>query len=329
MWNLAIVGALLVTRADFQAQQIKTIPSLHALAFAAAPSGSRVAATFEDNSVRIFDASVGSTVKVLGTRTQPAWAVAWSRDGREIASGDETGRIAIWTVANGAKVNEYRPSTRGIETLSFNHDGTLLLSTGKDDTLCVYNIPTGKLMTIKGKGANFYGGHFFPASNGFAAATLQEGARIYNAGGQLIKTIHGHAGLGAIAAAVNPLGNLLATGGRDSKATLWFLPSGQEVGSFVGHQDWVNAVAFSPNGRLIATSCGVDRTVKIWDVATRRPVQSIENESSQGSPIGWTADGKYLLTRSFDDSLVVSQVSPPQAGELRTVHARRARRRRR
>jgi WD40 repeat protein len=202
------------------------------------------------------------------------------------------------------------------------------MSVGKDDTGGIFDLTTGKLRVIKGHGANYYGGRFMPNGDRFVAATLLEGARVYSGSGQIVGTMHGHAGQGALDSDVNPAGTLLATAGKDAKATLWSLPGGKPVGNLVGHQDWVMAVRFSPNGKLIATSCGVDRSVRVWDVVTRRTIGTIDNSSGIGSPLCWTADGKYLVTRSVDDALVVNQITPSQsATAANPIHPVRRRRR--
>src|SRR5579863_3268392 len=105
------------------------------LSIAAQPGGHLFLATFMDSSVRIYDAATLKKVKVLRGHPFPAHACAWSRDGKFIATGDESARIFVWNLATGQRIAQFRDHTKGIENLSFNQDDSMLLSTGQDDVL--------------------------------------------------------------------------------------------------------------------------------------------------------------------------------------------------
>jgi WD40 repeat protein len=244
--------------------------------------------------------------------------VAWSHNGKLIASGDESGRVWIFDVAERKKIKEFRIHLRGIQALSFDASDKHLLSTGKDDSMGTYDLSTWKGVIHHGDGASFYDGKYMPKSDSFITATLREGARLYPADGSAPRVFKGHGGQGALDCDINSTGSLLVTGGKDAKAILWSIPSGKSLGALVGHQDWVQAVKFSPNGKYVATSCGLDRSVKVWDVASRKMLATIDEASSSGSPLGWTADGKYLLMTDMSDHLQVQKVAgAPEAAPVK------------
>ncbi|NEO23401.1 MAG: WD40 repeat domain-containing protein, partial [Moorea sp. SIO4A5] len=63
--------------------------------------------------------------------------------------------------------------------------------------------------------------------------------------------------------AINPVnGTILASASRDG-VRLWNLNTGKQIAWLTGHQDWVQSLAFSRDGRFLATG-GFDRTIKIW-----------------------------------------------------------------
>jgi len=311
---LLLGGAITVT----PGQQV---PGLRPLAYAAAPTGSRVLVTLEDGSVRIFDAKSRQTVLNLAKHPNQAYAAAWSPDGLFVATGDESARIWIENARSGQKVREYRTHTKGIEKLSFNIADNLLISTGKDDEIKVYDLekPQPKeVQHVLGKGANFYGAVFNPKlPYTFATGVLTTGGgRTYDAqSGKLGSFLGGHDTQGALDLAYSPLGNRVATAGKDATTVILDTAGYKKIGTLKGHGDWVMAVTFSPNGKLVATS-STDRTVRIWDATTMAQVGQIDGQSFVGSPVAFTGDGASLLTVSDQGFLQVNTISPAQAATV-------------
>lgn len=296
----------------------KVVLGVRPVALAASPSGSRFVATMEDGSVRIIDAATGATVRNLAKHPQAAYAVAWSADGAVIATGDETARIYVEDARTGAKIKEYRTHTKGIEKLSINSIRDRLLSTGKDDFIKVYDLnssATKEAVSIPGKGANFYGATFCPnLPYTFATGLLIHGGRLYDAKtGKVVSFLVDNADQGTLDVAYHPEGTRIVTTGRDGKSAMWDAKTYKKLGNLNGVQDLVMYAAFSPNGRYIATS-STDRTIKIRNTFSLAPAAEIQSQNPVGSPLAFTADGKYLLTVNDAGFLQVNPLSPAQPG---------------
>ena len=82
-----------------------------------------------------------------------------------------------------------------------------------------------------------------------------------------------------------------------------------------GHSDWVNAVAFSPDGTRLATG-GSDRTVRIWDPATGTLQATLTGHSGWVNAVAFSPDGTRLATGS-DDSTV--RIWDPATGTLQAT----------
>lgn len=318
MTLLATIASIVAYAAPIQVTPGKTVPSIHPIAFAPAPTGTKFVATMEDGSVRIIDGANGRTVRDLGKHPQPAYAVDWSQDGRLIATGDESARVWIENALTGEKMREFRTHQRGVQAISFNVGRNLVISTGRDDAIHVLNLDSDKkkeMLSVLGKGANFYGAHFDPRSGSdFATATLTVGGcRKYDArSGKLEQLLTGHDSQGALTVAFNPAATRIASGGKDSNVALYDAKTNLKIGTLRGHQDWVMAMGFSPNGRLLATG-STDRTVKVWDTKSMSLVATIPNQSFVGSPVCFLADGKTLVTVSDQGYMQYNTISPTQA----------------
>ncbi|MBS1718737.1 MAG: hypothetical protein JSS72_13495 [Armatimonadetes bacterium] len=300
------------------------LTQLKPLAMAPA-AGKNIVATMEDMSFRIIDGTTGHTVRVVGKTPQPAYAIAWSPKGNQIATGDESGRVILWST-DGKKLREYRVHIRGVERLSYSSTGNLLASTGKDDVIDVYDLRTTKpkeAQKIAGAGANFYGGVFRPGTNTILTGTLAEGARLYSFGSPDKKaSFSGHQGLGVLDVDSGPNG-LMASAGKDNKVILWN-PDGSPRATLSGNQDWVCCVRFSPNGQYVATS-STDHFVRVFDIKGNK-VAELDQQCSIGSPLCWTPDGTSLLTVAVDDHLQVNKVDPAQGYTAQTGKTKKRRR---
>lgn len=320
------MSILITALASIVAQPItvapgKVLEGVRPVALAAAPIGGRFVACLEDGSVRVIDSRTRMTVRELARHPQPAYAVAWSADNTLIATGDESARIWLTLADTGVKVREYRTHTKGIQKLSFNLPKTLLISTGKDDEIKVYNIQSPRpkeVRTILGKGVNFYGATFHSRlPTVFSTGILGVGGgRAYDATtGNVRGFIVGHESQGAFDVAYNPAGTRIVTGGRDGTAIVWDASTYKRIATLRGHADWVNGVAYSPNGRLIATA-STDRTVKVWDAVTYKKVADLASQSFVGSPLCFTADGRTLVTVNDQGYAQLNAVAPPQSLKL-------------
>lgn len=309
--------ATLLLAAPVKVTPAKTLVGIRPIAFAAAPTGSKFLACLEDGSVRIIDAKTKMTIRQLDKHPQAAYAAAWSADGNFVATGDETARIWIHNALTGRKVREYRTHTRGIQKLSFNLPGSLLISTGKDDQVNVYDLRTPSIkerLVILGKGVNLYGATFHPKlPYSFAVGMLGGGVRFYDAlTGKPSAFLTDAGGQGIFDFAFNPAGTRGVSAGRDGFAVLWDPKTLKKVGKFKKHDDWVVYTAVSPNGQLVATGSS-DRTVKVWDMKTMTKIAELPNAFTVGSPVCFTADGASLASVTDAGDLQISSITPAQA----------------
>src|SRR5262249_4841178 len=97
------------------------------------------------------------------------------------------------------------------------------------------------------------------------------------------------------------------------KSTIvWDLDTGKAVASF-GHYLGANKVAFSPNGRFIATTSLLNDKALLWDAETGKQVASFQIVQGRTNDLRFSRDGRRLLTASNDGVVRIFDV---EAGEM-------------
>jgi WD40 repeat protein len=234
-----------------------------------AVAGARVVATYEGHSERIL-------------------ALAWSPDGKYLASAGEDRTVLIWEIATGRSVHRYGGHLAPITALAWSPDGKYLASAGEDRTVHVWEVPAGSGgSTSSGGQIRIYYGHLakvnavaWSPDGRFIASAGDDGpVHLWEAGGSHglpgegdSFCYYGHGG-GVTSLAWSPDGRLLASGSVDESVHVWEPPLAAPAmpaplaPRFVyrGHRDWVSAVAWSPNGRLLASGSW-DSSVQIWEL---------------------------------------------------------------
>ena len=85
------------------------------------------------------------------------------------------------------------------------------------------------------------------------------------------------------------------------QVTLWDVASGRELGALKAHGKGVTQVAFSRDGRLLASG-GSDNTIKIWDVATKAELKTLKGHTTNIESLDFSPDSKMLASASDDGS---------------------------
>ncbi len=280
-------------------------------AIAVAPDGNLLAAAgglnratygSGDKTVRIWDFNRRQRTHVLTGHDGWLTSVAFSPDGRRVASGSEDKTVKLWDVTNSEMLLSLEGHTGVVTGVAFSPDGTRLASASGDNTVKLWDTSSGlERFTLHGHTGGVAAVAYGPDGRLIASAGEDRKAVLWDAQtGQSVAVLEGHTD-GLTSVRFNPNGNVIATAGKDRQVILWEVASG-EGGRWVvshrhtlrGHTEPITGLAFSPDGARLA-SAGLDTFIKVWDVATGHEAISLDHDVSYPADVAFSPDGSRLL----------------------------------
>jgi WD40 repeat protein len=276
---------------------------VRALAFA--PDGKTLLAA-QDKGAYFWDVETGKQTALV--TDQIIYAVAFSPDGKTLATGDSINyapndftkppgcKVILWDASTRKELRRFAAHHGWIYGLTFSADGQLLASASPYDA-CLWKVASGeKLAKLDGA---YHAVAFSPVGKLLAtggAVTLWDGDKR-----QKVRALEEEVSYAA-ALAFSPDGKVLATGNTQGMLRLWSTATGKELGDPRGHQGVVRAVAFSPDGGLIASASGLDGTLRLWGVATGAQLRKVVVRAgkdrawgdSSAKSVRFAPDGKTL-----------------------------------
>jgi len=242
-------------------------------------------------------------------------SVAFSPDGRTLASGDFDDTIKLWDVTSGQLLHTLINHGRYVISVAFSPDGRMLASGNANKTIKLWDAPSGQLLhtlTLTGptnEDNEVRSVAFSPDGSTLASGSWDKTVKLWDVtSGRLLRTLTDHAEVNSVA--FSPDGRTLASGSYDNTVKLWDAPSGQLLRTLTaptgptdsaGRTDWVNSVAFSPDGRTLASGNGnYDTTVKIWDATSGQLLRALIGHTASVLSVAFSPDGRTLASGSQD-----------------------------
>lgn len=289
-----------------------------ALAFA--PDGSQLAASFEDRDdgtvVALLDATTGKELRRLNGFVPGAYVLAFSHDGKTLATGGAGNTLRLWDTATGQEVRPTAGHAGAVTTIAVSPDGKLLATCSvHDKSVRLWDTATGaEVRRLDGHAAGVDEVSFSPNGKLLASASWNQPVRIWEvATGRLLHTFIDHAALGPYMRFADD-GTTLATGSRANTVALWDCAAGKLIRELPAPPNGLASLLTFHGGRLLAyenpeTDEDEDRAIGLWDVTANRLVRRFVGHKGRVNGVILSADARLFASRGADKTIRVWEVA--------------------
>jgi len=279
---------------------------------AVSPDGASMVSSSDDHSIRIWDIQTGKErLPPLQGHKGWVWSVAISPNGRLIASGSDDKTVRLWDTQTGVAVGQpMQDHTQAVYSVAFSPDGLWLASGSGDTTVRIWDVATRRSLNWSP----------LECRNGVYSVSFSPNGQLVAAGDMLGEIILWHSETGqpvrepldtsmtlTVSIGFSPDGRYIVAGGAsvmscDALAQTWDISSDEKVLNLSGHADGVLSVAYSSNGRFIATGSR-DKTVRLWHAATGVPIITLSGHSGYVRSVTFTPNCQFIVSGSDDKTI--------------------------
>jgi len=278
------------------------------------PDGTRVVSGGSDSMIRMWDARTGKEIWRQEADIFPVTAVAFSPKGDVVASGQSDESIRLWDAATGAPLRRIECPTDTVNALAFSPDGRYLASVCGWDfnrsgpSVALWDVASGgPVRQFKGHLREVNAVAFSPDGQTIATGSDDKTLRLWDvATGTELRSITAASSVEAVAFSGD--GKRIA-GQTVGDIVVWETATGKSLATMGA---WVYAVAFSPDGTLLAgagTSISTENQLTLWDSATGKVIRQFPAQGDDVNVVAFDPTGTLLVSGGDDKTVRIWEVA--------------------
>lgn len=234
------------------------------------PDGKYIASAGEDKVIRVWIANSLGSVITYTNHSDTVNSIAWSPDGKYIASGGKDKTVRIWLATDSDRSEDtVYLHDKSVNALAWSSDGKYVMSASDDNTVLVWDVFNKEVIFTK---------------------------------------VHNKSVLAVSSSKTRSKDGLAASGCYDSQVHIWDFKRRQRLLTYLGHEDKVNAVLWSPNDQWII-SASSDKTVQIWDPASGLLFLTYRGHDDEVLALTQSYNGKLIASGSSDTTVHIWRAS--------------------
>ena len=244
--------------------------------------------------IRLYHFPTGRLTGLLKGHSGAVFSLAFSPDGKYLASGSGDFDVRVWNVRRMAGVATLEGHKDDVYALAWLPDARRLVSGADDHDLILWDALAGKRLKVLSGHENVVRAvAVSPDGRHIASGSWDKTVRLWDGRTGEFEKVLARLSTRPASLAFSPTGDTLLTGAGwpPYECHILSVPGGQARLTFSRHDNVVIATAFSPDGRLAATGGGDNKEIQVWDAETGRVERTLEGAGRLVWAAGFSPDG--------------------------------------